>query len=216
MPPDMSSREEGREDWKEGVHFPPLSAQRKRVVEVVFQKLLAKGAAMDAESAFAFGLVAKFPDLCTAPKDEVMKAALTALLEKGGANGRAVKALHTSPAFRPSLPVLRALGVHSRIPNVALARFHSVNYAYAKYMLEPGRRGMEAFVKAWMEDEAGREGGWEGWVLRLPIVACWKWARYLKARGGKWGRRRSVFPHGRGGEVEEEREEEEECIRLFP
>jgi hypothetical protein len=109
----------------------------------------------------------------------------------------------------PSLSILRALGLHSRFPNVVIARFHCLRLAYEHYQQgkdeEPTKEAVTQWVETWREE--AKEGQWEEWVLGVPAVASSRWARYLRERGGTWRRARSVMP-GDG--------EEEEVIRLFP
>lgn len=230
MPPGMPLREERSEGGGQGRAFPPLSDERHRVVVKAFERF------MGCLSAFTMKLflincsnssrgatatsdlfVNKLEDV---EKVQEMGESLRKLTAEEAKEQEDFHHFHTP---LPSLPILRALGLHSSFPNVVLARFHCLRLVWLSHQTEERKREnrernerwIGPWMRAWREEEEGREGRWEEWVLSVPEVASSMWGKYLRERSGKWGRIRSVFPQERG-EKEEEDGEDEEGIRLFP
>lgn len=195
--------------------FPRLHADRVQAIEVAFQKFFAT----------VGSVTAMVPVFHTPPSDPppplplrfrnvpvVVASVAAAHRSLSGKSPQEIASAEEVYLLHPDLPslcILRALGLHSRFPNVVIARFHCLRLAYEHYQQGkdegPSLEAVKPWVQAWREE--AREGQWEEWVLSVPAVASSKWARYLRERGGTWGRGMSVMP-GDG--------EKEEAIRLFP
>ena len=175
MPPGMRSREEGIARWGDGP-YPPFPEERRLVLAVAFKKLFAETAPVTAElSVLSNFLIVPNGTMFTMDEHIKFFSANGPGMAKAIAHDLKVEGVLYDPSL-PSLPVLKALGLHSRCPNLVLARFHALRLTSKTLDMD-----LDAWVDVWTGNGTvgGWKASWERLIVDTPGEERSMWREYL-------------------------------------